>query len=325
MKSLYNIFAFITLLIIVGIFMYFIVYTENFDIDVRSEKIVNKDLLSHSIMIQDNVVEEYETVLNQNSLCNSIKYSEGMKWDDWVIVKDDDVLQMIGENVKKYIEQDCGIDTKMLFCKLNRYRRCLSDEEMIFLDYDIVLYNKIKKHADHGKLLCVFKNKKGIDIVHYRVVGKINEDYIFMKNDQIDNSIPGNASNGSHGSHGSNGSNGSNGSDTNDIDIFDKNYSSYKQQNKYMGDFIDSDDTRDSMRSHDNQVKQLLYNKMMGYSNTYIDDEDYIKNKEHKRAHKIVRNMFMNGLKDSKKNSLNETSIYMYKSYPYKTDLIITF
>lgn len=307
MKSLYNIFAFITLLIIVGIFMYFIVYTENFDIDVRSEKIVNKDLLSHSIMIQDNVVEEYETILNKNSLCNSIKYSEGMKWNDWVIVKCDDVLHMIGENVKKHIEQDCGIDMKMLFCKLNRYRRCLSDEEMIFLDYDIVLYNKIKKHADHGKLLCVFKNKKGIDIVHYRVVGKINEDYIFMKNDQIDNS---------HASHGS---------DTNDIDVFDKNYSLYKQQNKYIGDFIDSDDTRDSMRSHDNQVKQLLYNKMMGDSNTYIDDEDYIKNKEHKRAHKIVRNMFMNGLKDSKKNSLNETSIYMYKSYPYKTDLIISF
>lgn len=309
MKSLYNIVAFITLLIIVGIFMYFIVYTENFDIDVRSEKIVNKDLLSHSIMIQDNVVEEYETILNKNALYNSIKYSEGMKWDDWVIVKSDDILHMIGEYVKKHIEQDCGIDKKMLFCKLNRYRRCLSDKEMIFLDYDIVLYDKIKKHADHGKLLCVFKNKKGIDIVHYRVVGKINEDFIFMKNDQNDNSI---ASHASHASHADN------------IDVFDRNYSSYKQENKYMGDFIDSDDTRDSMRSHDNQVKQLLYNKMIGDSNTYMNDEDYIKNNEHKRAHKIVRNMFINGLKDSNKNSLNDTSIYMYKSYPYKTDLILT-
>jgi len=315
MKSLYNIVAFITLLIIVGIFMYFIVYTENFDIDVRSEKIVNKDLLSHSIMIQDNVVEEYETILNKNALYNSIKYSEGMKWDDWVIVKSDDILHMIGEYVKKHIEQDCGIDKKMLFCKLNRYRRCLSDKEMIFLDYDIVLYDKIKKHADHGKLLCVFKNKKGIDIVHYRVVGKINEDFIFMKNDQNDNSI---ASHASHASHASNASHADN------IDVFDRNYSSYKQENKYMGDFIDSDDTRDSMRSHDNQVKQLLYNKMIGDSNTYMNDEDYIKNNEHKRAHKIVRNMFINGLKDSNKNSLNETSIYMYKSYPYKTDLILT-
>ena len=312
MKSLYNIVAFITLLIIVGIFMYFIVYTENFDIDVRSEKIVNKDLLSHSIMIQDNVVEEYETILNKNALYNSIKYSEGMKWDDWVIVKSDDILHMIGEYVKKHIEQDCGIDKKMLFCKLNRYRRCLSDKEMIFLDYDIVLYDKIKKHADHGKLLCVFKNKKGIDIVHYRVVGKINEDFIFMKNDQNDNSIASHASHASNASHADN------------IDVFDRNYSSYKQENKYMGDFIDSDDTRDSMRSHDNQVKQLLYNKMIGDSNTYMNDEDYIKNNEHKRAHKIVRNMFINGLKDSNKNSLNETSIYMYKSYPYKTDLILT-
>jgi len=312
MKSLYNIVAFITLLIIVGIFMYFIVYTENFDIDVRSEKIVNKDLLSHSIMIQDNVVEEYETILNKNALYNSIKYSEGMKWDDWVIVKSDDILHMIGEYVKKHIEQDCGIDKKMLFCKLNRYRRCLSDKEMIFLDYDIVLYDKIKKHADHGKLLCVFKNKKGIDIVHYRVVGKINEDFIFMKNDQNDNSIASHASHASNASHADN------------IDVFDRNYSSYKQENKYMGDFIDSDDTRDSMRSHDNQVKQLLYNKMIGDSNTYMNDEDYIKNNEHKRAHKIVRNMFINGLKDSNKNSLNDTSIYMYKSYPYKTDLILT-
>lgn len=286
MKSMYNILAFIILLAIVGLLMYFVISVESFDNDVRSGKIVNEDLLNHSVMIQDNASEEYESTLNKDSLRNTIKYTEGMTWDNWVIVDRNDVLSDIGTHVKKHIEKS-GIDMVVIFCKLNRYRQCLSDSDMLFLDYDIVLHDKSKKHADHGKLLCVFKVKKGIEIVHYRIVGKINEDQIYMKND---------------------------------ADVFDKEYTSYKQQHRYMGDFIDSDDTRESMSSHDDQVKKLLYNKLMSETMTEEDDVDYIKNKEHDRAHKIVRNMFLNGLKNS---SINETS--MYKQYPYKNDFIITY
>ena len=286
MKSMYNILAFLILLAIVGLFMYFVVSIETFDNDIRDGKIVNVNMLKHSVMIQDNVSEEYEATLNKDSLVNSIKYTEGMTWEKWVNVDNKEVLAKIEDHVKKLIEESV-IGMNVIFCKLNRYRICSSDCDMLFLDYDIVLYDKGKKDADHGKLLCVFKEKRGIDIVHYRIVGKISEDQIYMKND---------------------------------ADVFDKEYASYKQQHWYVGDFIDSDDTRESMSSHDSQVKQLLYNKLVGETMTDGEEVDYIKNKEHDRAHKIVRNMFLNGLK----SNVSTNDIYLYKKYPYKNDFTIT-
>lgn len=295
MKTMYNILAFIILLAIVGLFMYFLISVENFDNDVRTDKVVNENLLSHSVVIQDNGSSEYDSILkilNKDSLRNSIKYTEGMTWGKWVD-NDKNMLTKISEQVKKHIEES-GIDMDVIFCQLNRYKKCYSDSDTIFLDYDIVLYNKSKRHAEyanHAKMLCVFTTKKGIDIVHFKIVGKISEDQIYMKND---------------------------------ADVFDKEYSSYKQQQKYDGDFIDSDDTRDSIQSHDEQVKKLLYNKLVGEPSDE-EDADYIKNKEQERAHKMVRNMFLNGLKtpSTTVSASSATDDSVYKKYPYKNDFVV--
>lgn len=292
MKSLYNLLFLLMLLVTIGIFMYFIIYTEKFDNNVRESKTINPDLLSHSVMLQNNQTEEYETLLNKDSLNNSIKYSEGMKWDKWIIVDSSDVLSVITDRVKQYIET-FDIQRHIIFCKLNRYKLSLNEKDFILLDYDIVLYNKQQQHADHGKLICVFKDKKGIDIIHFKVFGKINEDYIYMKNNPNQNI----------------------------------SYSSYNQLNLYKGDFLDSDDTNESMCSHDNQVKKLLYNKLMQNTIVNRDDVDFINNQKHKRAHKIVRNMFIKGLKktsasDSEPNP-GFADVSLYKAYPYKNDFTI--
>lgn len=287
MEFIYNTFVFIMLLIVVGLFMYFIISIEKFENfnmdDVRDVQSINQNLLQHSVMIQDNVTEEYENVLNKDSLKNSIKFVEGFTWNSWITVHDSE-LSKIGEYVKKHIEDIVSDGMSVILCKLNRYRSSLSTDQMVFLDYDIVLFDKSKKHADHAKLLCVYKEKHTIDIIHFKVIGKIHEDQIYMKNDAY---------------------------------VFEKEYNSYKKTHKYMGDFVDVEDTRNSMQSHDNQVEKLLYNKLMEDD---TEDIDYVKNKQHDRAHRIVRNMFLDGLKE---NGSKKTNVSLYKSYPYDNDFII--
>ena len=286
MQTLFNLFGFIVLLVIIGLLMYFIIYVERFENDIR-ENIVNNDMLSQTVLLDENETNDGDySILNKNKTHNSIKYTEGVTWNIWVNVNRKDVLKDIEGHVRNYIN-NFHFDAELIFCKLNRYRHGISDQDIILLDYDIVLYNAKKKYADHCKLLCVYHIKKGIDVVHFNVIGKIHEDQIYMKSNK---------------------------------DVFDEEYMSYKQQHIYKDGFLNNEDDYKSLKTHDEQVDKLMYNKLMDKNSLDKDDKDYIKNKEHQKAHNIVRNMFMDGLKTS---SINDKTPD-YKSYPYKNDFIIS-
>jgi len=289
MQTLFNIIGFFVLMAIIGLLMYFIIYVEKFENNIQ-ESIVNEDMLSQTILLEDNEISDtYYSILNKDRTHNSIKYIEGITWGDWVNVHEQQVLINIENHVRTYIDK-CHFDAKLIFCKLNRYRHGKSDQDIVLLDYDIVLYDTQNKYADRGKLLCVYHIKTGIDIVHFNVIGKIHEDQIYMKNDK---------------------------------DVFDTEYMPYKQEHIYKDGFLNNEDNYKSIKTNDEQVDKLLYNKLMGASGVENDDIDYIKNKEHKRAHDIVRNMFMNGLKTSSSTNIDNTP--QYKSYPYKNDFTISY
>lgn len=287
MQTLFNIIGFFVLMAIIGLLMYFIVYVEKFENNIQ-ESIVNEDMLSQTILLEENEISNTDySILNKDRTYNSIKYTEGITWNNWVNVDKKQVLRNIENHVRTYID-NCHFDAKLIFCKLNRYRHGISDQDIVLLDYDIVLYDAKKKYADHGKLLCVYHIKTGIDIVHFNVIGKIHEDQIYMKNDK---------------------------------DVFDAEYMSYKQEHIYKDGFLNNDDDYKSIKTNDQQVEKLLYNKLMGANGIENDDVDYVKNKQHNRAHDIVRNMFMDGLKTSSA-TIDKTP--HYKSYPYKNDFSIS-
>lgn len=287
MQTLFNIFGFIVLLVIIGLLMYFIIYVEKFENDIR-EDVVNDDMLSQTVLLDDNETNDNDySILNKNKTHNSIKYTEGITWNNWVNVNRKEVLKDIEGHVRNYID-NFHFDAQLILCRLNRYRHGITDQDTVLLDYDIVLYNAKKKYADHCKLLCVYHIKNGIDVVHFNIIGKIHEDQIYMKSNN---------------------------------DIFDAEYKSYKQQHIYKDDFLNNEDDYKSLKTHDEQVDKLMYNKLMGNNSLYNDDKDYIKNREHQKAHDIVRNMFMDGLKTP---SINIDKTPHYKSYPYKNDFIIS-
>ena len=69
--------------------------------------------------------------------------------------------------------------------------------------------------------------------------------------------------------------------------------------------------------TQDMQVKDLLYDKLQDTHVTHEDDDNYKKNQEYIRNQNIVRNMFLNDLKNDVKTTNK------FKKYPYTNDFEI--
>ena len=112
MQTLFNIIGFFVLMAIIGLLMYFIVYVEKFENNIQ-ESIVNEDMLSETILLEENEINNTDySILNKDRTYNSIKYTEGITWNNWVNVDKKQVLRNIENHVRTYID-NCHFDAKL--------------------------------------------------------------------------------------------------------------------------------------------------------------------------------------------------------------------
>lgn len=246
-------------------------------------KYINPNLLNHSVKITDeNIHKEVQNILcgNQSTVCsiNAIKYIEGAEWTKW----ENESNENIRELCKKVYDYLTKKNLKVIYYKLNRFRQNIKNTNEIMLDYDFVFHKK-GIHAYHVNIICVIHMiTKRINMVHVNLVGAISEDKIHMKNLNEDNLVSFNKK-----------------GITNILDV------SYEE------------DTPDCVNKYDEQVYNILYNKISNNDNN--DDDDYKKNVEYTKNQNIVRKMFMDGLKDTNNVKIKGC----YKSYPYSNDFVV--
>lgn len=244
-------------------------------------KYINPNLLNHSVKITDeNIHKEVQNILcgnNSNTCSNAIKYIEGVEWTKWETKSNENVKELC----KKVYDYLTKKNLKVIYYKLNRFRKNIKNTNEIMLDYDFV-YDKKGIHAYHVNIICVIHTiTKRINMVHVNLVGAISEDKIHMKNLAEDNLVS-----------------------------FDKGITK-------ILDVSYEEDTSECFKKNDEQVYNILYNKLSDNDNN--DDDDYKKNVEYTKNQNIVRKMFMDGLKDTN----NAKTKGYYKSYPYSNDFVV--
>jgi hypothetical protein len=236
-------------------------------------------------MLQDTDDNKYKDLFKDN-LFNTIKYTDsanGIRWSKWQRGQVSNATQNVHEFVENTMKK-FSKNTKVIFCKLNRYKENVNKTNEILLDYDFIFYNKSDKFADHAKLLCVFNSQtKKIDVIHYVVVGKIHEDKIYMQNTEEEN-----------------------------IDNY-MNLSGYMHQEKNI---LKLEDTYESVNTEDDQVIDILYSKL---THDEYDDDDYIKNERYTNNQNIVRKALLD--KMLKDGGSKDDGIY--KKYPYSNDFTL--
>jgi hypothetical protein len=248
--------------------------------DKQVHEYVNAHLLDHSRKCNDKNEESYlqSLLCGQHCATNAIKYVEGCLWTQWDTTCND-IVKDIEKKVYMFLKRK--INSKMLYCKVNRVRKNAKKCTEYMVDYDFVYHNK-GMYAFHVNLICIVNlNKQCIKMVHVYLVGCISEDKIHMK-----------------------------------MSAGKDNIVEVPRMFRHVSDTSFEEDSHISMSTHDDQVKDILYEKLNDFDET---DEDYQKNIEYTKNQNIVRNLF---LKDLKKHQTN-TEHKNYKLYPYKDDFEI--
>lgn len=292
------IYSFVFFATVISIFLYFnkIPLNENFTDSLNTEEdfICVNDIFNHTVPLQNNIYgednsENLEEVLtsyihNPSDINKIIKYIEGIEWNEWCddinekhVLINQSLIEIIQNKIKKY-------EYEIVQNRINKYREDRNSNEKIIIDSDIALYNNAQVNAYHLKMLYyvdLVTNK--VDIVTVKLIGKIDERYVF--NDGITYLV--------------------------------KNAAPYKENShkKYLGN-INLEDTTDNLIKDDKKTSDILYNKII--KDDCIDDDDYVKNIVFKKNHDVVRKMFLDNL-----NKVQKPVNSRYKTYPIDNDFVL--
>jgi len=295
-KSL--IYSFIFFATVISIFLYFnkIPLNEKFSdyFNTDQEIMCVKDIFHHTVPLQNNIYGEdnneiLEEVLtsyihNPSDINKIIKYVEGIEWKEWCddineqhFVINQSLIEIIQKKLNKHKYQ-------IIQNRINKYRETRHSNEKIMIDCDIAIYNNVHVNAYHLKVLYyVDLVTNEVDIVTVKLIGKIDERYVF--NDGITYLV--------------------------------KNAVPYKENTyrRYLGN-INLEDTTDDLMKDDKKTSDILYNKII--NDHFIDDDDYVNNIIFQKNHDIVRKMFLDNL-----NKTQGPANSRYKTYPIDNDFTL--
>lgn len=282
----------VSVLIVIAYLMYIVLIVEKFDNYVSDDKAVNSEILKYSVMLQESDDNKYKDLF-EDDLFNTIKYTDsenGIKWSKWKKGHngaDTKVVRELVEYRLKMSKKTSG--AKIIYCVLNRFKENVNKTNERLLDYDLMLYHKADKYADHVKLLCVINSQtKQIELVRYAVVGKVHEDNIYTHHNYDE--------------------------DVNDIN--DTNSHINLAGYTHYQNVLNMEDTYESTRSEDREVKDILYSKI---SRDDTVDDEFVKNVQYTTNQNIVRKALLD------KMLTDDSGIKggVYKKYPYSNDFIL--
>ena len=286
MNLLYGIVSILIFITIVLVLLYFIYYVEKFtNIPDYIYENVNENILDYSNPLDNQKdMHKYHELFKIDNSFNSIKYIEGVSWDNWKhILPKDNQFQKYSETIENAITdklRSCNLNAKNIYFKMNKYRNDNVNKKFLIFDIDLVLYKKTNNFAEHIKILCVYNlNTDKVTFINFIIIGIISENNLFMKN-------------------------------------IERN-GNYKRKNnnfKYDGEVLKTEDNCENIKSHDLQVQKCLYNKIM---HNYEISPDLKKNIEYTRDQNLVRKMFIHSMLNNDQ-SINSNNIF--KNYPIKDD-----
>lgn len=245
-------------------------------------KFVHPSILEHSIKTTNKKLEtELNTTLcKKTCLYDTIKYIEGMEWSSWMKVKANDsffhdVTQQMYDEVKQ------KLNSNIIYFELKQYKKNLHNTKDLLLNFDFVFIKENIANAYHVTYISTYNTYTHVfNVLTVKILGTISEDKIHM--------YAGNACT---------------------MPLF----VDFTCRNDSVADRLVVEDSFEEMTTHDEQVEDILYEKLMASEEV---SEDYWKNVEYTRNQEIVKQMF---LKD-KHIRTDKSSTNIYKNYPYSND-----
>ena len=243
--------------------------------DPKIENQINNNIIEHSVKVCDkNLENKIYNILckKKTSLCDNIKYIEGISWSIWFSDGSMPYLQDISHQIYNYVLQK--LQTRIIYFKLKKYKKNIKDSQEIILDYDFVFYQRNKPYAYHVNIICMYYMKsEKFDVLYVKLLGAISQDKLHIPGSTV-SSV----------------------------------YSQVKYDNKST--CFDDDNSFEEMTTHDERVQNILYTKLMKSED--LHDEDYWKNMEYTRNQNIVRNMFLKDKQSKNTSMKNNYKNYPY-------------
>lgn len=271
---------FITLIFIISILASQKILETFVFLDANSldKELINPNITKYSIILPNNVHKTKRLDIIKNNLCtnnelliNIIKYSEGIEWTEWLTDED----KKITEYAKKiYYYVNNKIKQRIIYYNVIKYRYSIDNRQYILFDTEYVLYKKNAINAEHIKLLCVvdtYTNK--IHILYIDIIGLINEDKLYIKNEYKDSIYE----------------------DVSTDNVLNKN--------------MECEDSCSALLRQDNDVADILYTNLARDLNN--NDPLYLENEEYKKLQTFVKNVLFEGcMKNTKTNNIYKNYPY---------------
>jgi hypothetical protein len=233
------------------------------DVNSLDKVLINPNITKYSIILPNNMHKMKRVDALKNNLCknnelmiNMIKYSEGTEWSKWLTC-DDKTISEYAKKIYYYINNK--IKQRIIYYNVEKYRYCINKKYNILFDTEYVLYKNNAASADHIKILCVVDtNTNKIHILYVDIIGIINEDKLYIRNEYKD-SI----------------------------------YEDVNLNNVRNGIQIECEDSCSALLRQDNDVVDLLYSKLA--NDTANNDPLYLENEEYKNIQSFVKNVLFEG------------------------------
>jgi hypothetical protein len=255
---------------------------------------VDPNILHHSIILPENADKKQREEQLIKKLCtknesifkNIMAYGDVSRWSAWIVptYPPDFHIDEISKQLFYYVKKRLN-NLKIIFYKLNKYRYDVSNRQDILMDYDIIGYDNTLKCAWHIKIVCVINTvNKQVHFINISLIGRISEDKIYS------------------------GVSDDKGNDTLTADTVSQPFV-YDANNDLL-----YQDTCLSMQTQDEQVHNIMYNKLM-----QVDNEANLQNVQYDKNQNIIKNMFLRKKYD-KNNGYDKI-----KCYPYDNDFTLKF
>jgi len=257
----------------------YILYEEFTNIEGMFETNVNPNIYRDAIVVQESqkcAKREmfYRDMLMKQipncTLLSLIKYIDGIEWSKWNSkTYNKTIVNDVKNKVQCFFENILDNNSKNIIIVDSQFRQCKIDKnnkKHILLDFDIVLHERDMDNADYLRILLVLNSDK-LDIIFVKLIGEIHKDKLYVQARNVQG--------------------------LNKSTLHQYNVSEHENFSKELFDF---QDTFDNIKSEDEKVQNILYNRLM--KSNLEEDPRYIENKIHTINQNAVRNYFTKHLKD---------------------------
>jgi hypothetical protein len=156
-----------------------------YDIKVKNEKLLIYDYGN------DELDEKFSIIYDLNNTKKQIKLIEGINWSSWNLPDNTSYLSSLQNYYIRVIDEfennlnnptfnipNSNSKFKIINKTLNRYKKCLSDGNILMLDIDIIIYRDNKPLAKHIKIISTV-TPLNLSFLLVKIIGVISQEELY--------------------------------------------------------------------------------------------------------------------------------------------------